>query len=143
MLSKSFTFCKLIDTIPVSVRYKSTNVTHHQSLVHLWNDWYTEYLTAEFPRLIIRLEDMMFHAPEVITKVCECGGGTMRKKFHYTLGSAKGSGGPHKGANGLVSAIVKYSDEAKRVEGFTKDDLDFARSKLNKNLMDTFGYRQP
>ena len=131
------------DTIPVNVRYNSTHVTHHDSLVHLWNEWYKDYLNADFPRLIIRSEDMMFHTPEVIKKVCECGGGKMRDKFTYILESAKGSTGAHHGALGLAGAMIRYANATKRITGFTPEDLEYARLHLDPTLMEKFGYVTP
>lgn len=65
----------------------------YDSLVHLWNEWYNQWLHAtDFPRLMVRFEDLLFHAEETVSKVCACGGGTMRPKFRYVEESAKGEG---------------------------------------------------
>jgi len=135
---------KLSQQIPVRVRYKPKNITHHESLAGLWNDYYGGYaFEAEYPRLIIRSEDMLFHTPEVIKQVCECGGGKMRDTFQYVLESAKGSSGAHHNALGLVSAMVRYANETKRIEGFTKEDLDYVRQALDPKLMEFFHYVYP
>lgn len=64
----------------------------YDSLVHLWNTWYNQWYNASFPRLIVRFEDLMLHAEETVSKVCECGGGTMQETFRYVEQSAKGQG---------------------------------------------------
>eukprot|EP00536_Pseudo-nitzschia_multiseries_P017225 jgi/Psemu1/49916/gm1.49916_g len=43
--------------IPLWVRYHSEN-RKHASLAHMWADWYNDYHEADFPRLLIRLEDL-------------------------------------------------------------------------------------
>ena len=40
-------------SVPVSINYPGGEVTW-DSLVHLWSDWYNQYLTAEYPRLMVR-----------------------------------------------------------------------------------------
>ena len=81
----------------VEVKYGS-GTTHHQSLGHLWNDWYAEYFyninatatasknndikekkkpEAPFPRLIIRFEDIIFFPYEVTKQICACAGGVL------------------------------------------------------------------
>mmetsp|Transcript_14511 Transcript_14511/g.22366 ORF Transcript_14511/g.22366 Transcript_14511/m.22366 type:complete len:450 (+) Transcript_14511:155-1504(+) len=130
------------DTIEVRVRYNSTHITHHKTLVNLWNDYYKGYYEATFPRLIIRAEDMMYHTEEVISKICTCGGGVMRDDFKYILQSAK-SGSAHSGSNGLVSTMVRYGNSTLRLDGMTEEDLAFAHRELDPELMKTFGYIMP
>jgi hypothetical protein len=130
-------------SVPIDVQYSEFN-RQHESLVHFWNEWYAEYLQAPFPRLIVRFEDLIFHAKEVTTQVCNCAGGTMQPRFSYIQNSAKkGTPGAH-GKDGektsFIDAIVKYGKETSRLDGFTADDIAFARSHLNLKLMDLFGY---
>lgn len=131
------------DTVKVNVRYNSTHITHHKSLVNLWNEWYRGYYDATFPRLIVRSEDMMYHTEEVITKICTCGGGIMRDDFKYVLDSAKSGPGHKADANGLVGAMVKYGNSTLRIKGMTKEDLTFAEKELDPELMEAFGYLMP
>ena len=63
------------DMVPVRVRYSPTDIAHHDNLASLWNDWYALWTGADFPRLVVRFEVLLFHAEEVVGKVCECGGG--------------------------------------------------------------------
>jgi hypothetical protein len=53
--------------IPVTVKY-DTDVYEHVSLAHFWSEWYRLYLEADFPRIMVRFEDMLFHAKEVIER---------------------------------------------------------------------------
>ena len=59
---------------------------NYTSMVDLWNTWYGQWYNVDFPRLMVRFEDLLFHAEETITKVCECGGGRMRTNFRYMEG---------------------------------------------------------
>ena len=82
----------------------------HESILHLWNSYYTEYKEAQFPRLIVRYEDLIFHPEEVTEKVCKCAGGSMRRdgRFKYIVDSAKKGVGAHgKVRTGYADALVK------------------------------------
>lgn len=134
--------------VPVSVAFgpMQQNVTHHDSLAGLWNDWYGDYYDiTDYPRLIVRFEDIMISPKEVVTKVCECGGGKLKDANNFVMvaDSAKGSVGAHKGASGLVSALTRYGDPKKRTQGLTEADLDYAREHLRSDLMEAFGYAHP
>jgi hypothetical protein len=39
--------------VPVSINYPG-KTAEWDSLVHLWSDWYNQYLTADYPRLMVR-----------------------------------------------------------------------------------------
>jgi hypothetical protein len=74
-------------------------------------EWYKPYFEGRnYPRLIVRFEDLVYRPKEVITKVCECVGGTMtgwRGQFIYkTKTSNKGPG--HGQRSDLLSAFIKY-----------------------------------
>ncbi|KAL3914490.1 MAG: hypothetical protein SGILL_006083 [Bacillariaceae sp.] len=55
---------------------------HHQyqSILHMWMEWYLQYLEYEGPRLLVRLEDIVYHPEETLEKICECAGGS----FNFT-----------------------------------------------------------
>ena len=131
--------------VPVTVGYgpTQTNMSHYDSLAGLWNEWYGDYFDiTEYPRLIVRFEDVMISPKEVVTKVCECGGGIIKGEFKMVADAAK-KGAAHKGSSGLVSALTRYGDPKKRVEGMEKADLDYARQHLRDDLMEAFGYHHP
>jgi hypothetical protein len=131
-------------SVPIDVRYSTFN-RQHDSLVHFWNEWYEEYLQAPFPRLIIRFEDLIFHARNVVTTVCHCAGGEMTEEFTYIVNSAKkGTPGVHgkkEDRTSFIDAIIRYGKDTDRLNGFTPDDIEFARRNLNLKLMDLFGYQ--
>jgi len=121
---------------------KNKTFIEYNSLVELWNVWYNDWHDASFPRLMVRFEDLLFHAEETVSQVCACGGGTMRPIFRYEESSAKGQSGPHAGSAGFLASLVTYGNSTLRMEGILTDgrDVEYARQHLDKELMDIFGY---
>ena len=129
----------------VSIAYskKNHNYTHHKSLAHLYNDYYGEWLKADFPKAVIRFEDLIFHTEYVVEKVCLCAGGKMfDRPFQYIKSSAK-TGLGHKGSNGFLDSVLKYGNVSRRSESFSKLDLDFAKATLYSDILEAFNYTIP
>jgi hypothetical protein len=128
--------------IPVIVKYNSDLKFKYESLVHYWNVWYSEYKKAEFPRLFVRMEDLLFHGEEVVTQICECGGGTMRTPFMHVQEVANRNLGieqNHKLA-GLIGSLIRYGNIKTRKQGYPPFQLQAARNLLDSTLMKLFGY---
>lgn len=51
------------------------------SLAHVWNQWYKEYVEADFPRLIVRFEDLIFHTEEVLHEIHDCAGAEWKQDY--------------------------------------------------------------
>ena len=98
-------------SIGVSIKYNENNSTRHESLAGLWNDWYSEYYKAPWPRLIVRSEDLLFYPEFVITKACQCAGGKiMFENFIFADDATKGENTFPRSKNLLYPAAVqKYS----------------------------------
>ena len=110
------------------------------SLIHLWNDWYESYFNADFPRLIIRFEDTLYHGEQVLRQVCRCGGAEHNSKMSYVVNEAKWN---HRASqNNMISAIIKYGTHSRRYDNMTDADLLFASAELNADLMEVFRYKQ-
>jgi hypothetical protein len=78
-----------------NIKYAGFN-RKHDSILHHWNDYYQEYLHVDFPFLLVRFEDLVFHPKETTTAVCECAGGRIiPRKFSYIVESAKKGIGAH------------------------------------------------
>lgn len=116
----------------------------HKSILHLWNDYYQEYLQAPFPRLIVRFEDLLFHPEEVTKTVCECAGGSMPKngKFKYIVDSAKKGANAHgKVRTGYTDALLKYGSEKHRYQNYhSSADLEFIRDNVDETLTKLMNY---
>ena len=119
----------------------------HESILHLWNDYYREYLDVSFPRLIVRIEDLIFHPEKVTTAVCKCAGGSMREDgtFQYVVNSAKKGAEAHgKERTGYIEAIIKYGSEKRRYESYQySSDLEYIRDHLDSELINLFRYSPP
>ena len=127
----------------VVVPYRQDKPGHYESLVGLWNTWYGDYYEiTDFPRLIIRFEDILFHFEKVMTQVCHCGGGTLKnyEQDGFVLQEKNAKAGHNNGSNGLVAAVLRYGHTDKRTEHFTEDDLAYAKKTLRKDLVELFGY---
>jgi hypothetical protein len=44
---------KGLESVPVTVPFRD-KPEKWESLVHLWTDWYKQYIVADYPRLIVR-----------------------------------------------------------------------------------------
>ena len=153
------------NVIPLWVRYHSEN-WNHESLAHMWTDWYKDYYDADFPRLMIRLEDLVYYPHETLRQICECGGGSETTDngegyFEYigdqnlvlSLDSAirgEGNGVDNihgKDRVGLIGAMAKHAgphSNSHRTRGMTKEDLQFATKVLkDSEVMSYFGYKVP
>jgi hypothetical protein len=129
--------------VPLWVRYKTQNM-NHDSLVHMWKDWNQEYYDATFPRLMVRLEDLVYHPRAVLTQMCHCVEGILSENFTLPEKSAKqGSDNVHgKVKTGLLDAMIMHA-QGNRTHGMTLDDLQFAREVLDQSIMKEFGYKHP
>lgn len=131
--------------IPISIDY-NPNTSHYAHMADAWNTWNGAYIDADFPRLIIRFEDLLLHARAVITEICRCYGGTLVNETHiqYIATSAKKPEHGHSGAtSGFVEALLLYSNATNRVKSFTREDLLFANKTLNQTIMTLLSYSQP
>ncbi|KAL7530900.1 hypothetical protein ACHAXR_003739 [Thalassiosira sp. AJA248-18] len=137
---------KILDRdVPEEVMVKfAKGYVNYDSLIDFWNTWYEEYEAQTFPMLHTRFEDLLFHGEEVTKIACECVGGVFTDKFSNKEGSAKENGmAIHKGANGLVKALIQYGDPSNRLKGLTDRDRWFASKSLNADLMRKYGYTAP
>jgi hypothetical protein len=130
------------ETAPVKLWTGKT----HDSLLDAYNYWYGvwEDERTKFPHLTIRYEDLLFHGREVSRIACECVGGNVTTDFHYETESAKGSDDVHKGSYGFFKALLQYGDPARRLNGFTNRDLQYARrNSATAKLMKEYAYSYP
>jgi len=92
----------------------------YDSLADMWSDWYRSYIDAEFPRLIIRFEDTLFHAEKIMEIISKCVGAPMEIQYQYH--TAKSKKGPSSDfPTGTYSAV-----SARRI--LLDDFFTFARS---------------
>lgn len=136
-----------VGSVPVDVHYAEFHVVH-DSLVGFWNNWYTEYAEVQWPRLLVRFEDLIFFPKQVTKTVCECAGGELNpiRPFIFVTDSAKRGTGQHgkkSERTTYIDALIKYGTEKGRYDGYESADLQFAREHLDPKLMELFQYRLP
>jgi hypothetical protein len=140
-------------TVPVSIQYAEFAQQHASMLDH-YSDYYKAYYRqAQFPRLLVRFEDLIFFPKQVITQVCECAGGKLNyqddnsqaSSFQYVVESAKkGSAhGTKSQKTGYVDAIIKYGTSQARWRGMLPADLEYAKQTLDPELLAAFHYLAP
>jgi hypothetical protein len=135
--------------IPLYARYNS-ETRNHESLAHMWKDWYADYFDeaiAPWPRLIVRLEDLVFYPHETVKQICECVEGVYvgEENLSLKLNSSKGVKPDNIHGNdktGLLKAIISHTLN-NRTEGMTQEDADFAAKTLENSVMQLFGYKPP
>jgi hypothetical protein len=131
----------------VTVNYPN-NASTWPSLAHLWSDWYRQYLDAihEYPRIMIRFEDLLFHPKQVITQICHCAGGKVpisdNGQFVYVVGEGKW-GKAHQGSSNMITAMIKYGTDKHRFTNMTMDDLRYAQTAIDPELLRLFQYKIP
>ena len=135
------------ELVPVGIKYDAY-ANHHDSLAHLWNDWYAQYLEkANFPYIVVRFEDLQFYTKNITYQICECAGGKIRtdRPFRYIVDSAKdGPGhGRKEDRTGMVAAWKRYGKPMPPQNGFGTLDYTTAVEHLNSEFMDMFGYKHP
>jgi hypothetical protein len=132
---------------PVDVSFAEQRQDHHLSLAHLWNDWYSYYLDkADYPFVVVRMEDLVFYPKETTRIICECAGGQIQKdwdNFQFIVDSAKADSPGHDKSTGIFAAWVKYSKQPSPKYGFSELDYASAKEALNSNLMERLGYQHP
>jgi hypothetical protein len=141
--------------VPVWVRYKNENA-FHDSMAHFWKDWNQEYLEAAdvvvgggvpnssnpFPRLIVRLEDLVFFPQQILKSVCDCVGGQLADPLFLAGDSSKPGGENIHGSNktDLRAAMISHI-YTNRSQGMTREDMDYASNVLKESrVLERLGY---
>jgi hypothetical protein len=133
-------------TQEVMVTYGSGN-QGYESIAHLWNRWNRGYYDSmAFPRLMVRMEDLIFYPDKVVPEICGCAGGSLihPERIQIPLESAKKdtSGHQQKLSTTYLQAVIKYGN-IRTWERFPLWDHLAARAILDKELMQVFGYDHP
>jgi len=151
----------LLSPNPVMVKYQQLGgrrvMDHYESLADMWTAWNRQYyLEADFPRLLIRFEDLLFHREALLARIAQCATGgesgdesgnddddninrthvVPAQLQYYQVTKAK----KHGHSSDLVSAIIKYGTRRGRQGGMTPDDRSYAARALDPNLLSALGY---
>jgi hypothetical protein len=119
----------------------------YESLMELWNAFYGPYLNATFPRLLVRMEDIILYLPQVIEEVRECVGAySKHDKIEAYTARAKSHGNKleqQQKDNGLLSNLIKLADANLRIADMSDLELEYSQSKLDPELMKILQYQMP
>ena len=133
--------------IPAHAKYLAGLKVKYDSIAHLWNEWYREYAnTTEFPRLIVRMEDILFRAEEVVPTICHCFGGTMSNSLgpnelrYYSDVANQNPGVDNVKGSGLLRSIMTYGNKTLRRQSYQAVQFEAAKEVLDPSLMKLFGY---
>jgi hypothetical protein len=129
-------------TFNVTVNFDKNQIIHWTSLIDLYNDWYRQYfVNATYPRLIVRFEDMLLHAPTIVRMIGNCVGvdDSAMTEFKYQVNSAK----QHGSHTDFMNALLKSGNIDARIRNMTSDDINFAIQNLDPYLMETMQYLMP
>lgn len=102
-----------------------------------WKEWNDEYLEATFPRLMVRLEDLVFFPKQVLTEICECVGGHVRTMGLTLIGDTSKKGGENVHGHNktdLQKAMISHI-YTNRTAGMSRDDVTFALSALRDSAV--------
>ena len=126
-------------SFPVTASFGTAYKREYESLATMWSQWNREYLEADFPRLFVRFEDIVFNAEKVMHTVAECAGLSLRQPYRVMLKPSK----QHGDSLGLLSAMIRYGTDVGRADGLLAEDLEYAQKTLDKDLMSLFHYTTP
>lgn len=136
------------ETFPITVQYGS-GMREYESIAHLYNRWNRAWFdTLAIPRLVVRMEDLIFHPHTVVPQICSCAGGTLMEhddgsKIKIPLDSAKHDQKGHRErSTTFLKAVIKYGN-VRTWERFALRDHVAARAVLDKEILDTFHYQHP
>ena len=105
----------------------------------MWREWNQAYVDVEFPRLMVRYEDLLFNSQETTKEVCECAGGKMKAVFDPIAEGAKGGAGHGYHETGHNVAALKFSNESLRYAHLTDADVAYVLDHAGP-LQKTFHY---
>jgi hypothetical protein len=125
--------------------YYSNVIVRHATVAHFWNDWYHQYMQADFPRIFVRYEDLLFYGEQVTRQLCACGGGVPRREeFMHIHDSAKLGVHAHGHVKtNLVEAMIRYGNHKHRLDHLTPLDMELAKQLFDPKLMNLFHYYHP
>lgn len=106
----------------------------YASLADMWLKWYRLFLEAEFPRLIVRFEDTIFHAEKVMDQVTKCFNRPMQRPYQYLLERSKNR------SSEFSEVLGRYGSEAGRYDHLTHEDALYFTSIILPSMMEMFHY---
>lgn len=122
-------------TMPIRIDYGEYSM-YWDSLIHLWNDFYRQYVDVDYPRLMVRFEDLLFAPEPLVRQIASCVGRNVTEPLLYQTRSSKS----HGSNTDMIHAWIKFGRGATRFQNMTAEDVRFAKQRLDPELMKLFDY---
>lgn len=123
---------------------RPNSTEYYDSLIDMWSSWNRQYFDSDIPRIMIRFEDMIFHAETVLDRILDCLGGVPANRGGGPEVKLQKSRAKHANkSSDFESALTKYGHEEGRYSQLTKEDYDYMRSHVDLDLMNKFHYKIP
>jgi hypothetical protein len=103
----------------------------------MWSEWNSQWVYTDTPRLMVRFEDILFHAERVMELITNCIGQPLAHPYRYHLEASKG----HGNSSDFATALAKYGRGEGRLQGFEENGKEYLRTALHPRLMHYFRYR--
>jgi hypothetical protein len=117
----------------------------YNNLLELWTHWNAGYLynVSSFPRLIVRLEDLVYHPETVLNEVCRCAGGIFKSKNVPTVWNARQGGTVKKSSKlPLVEAWKRHAQVSLVSSSLSSTDQQVVRNTPDlEPLLDLLHYK--
>jgi len=111
------------------------------SLIDMWNKYYGQWMDDDsIPRLIVRLEDLLFHADHVVKDICQCAGWEVRENFQFIDLDTAGKD-LDVIDDDVISAMSRHGSKNER-DGVIlyENERIFVQNETRKDLMTNFRY---
>jgi hypothetical protein len=125
------------NTFPVTVVFSKDQIMTWPSLAHLYSAWYNQYLTADYPHVIVRFEDMLWHAETVLAHIAACLGTKVADDIAHEIAPSKS----HGSGTDFLKAILKSGNRTLRERALTDEDMAYAAIHLDHQLLDVMNYK--
>lgn len=131
-----------LSSVPVKIVFDANSTYYWDSLIDVWNDWYRQYYdvkVVDYPRLMVRFEDLLFAPDALLSIIADCIGSRIAQPMVHQTHSSKS----HGSGTDLVHAFTKFgsNNDKFRWNNMTVPDLQFAMSHLDPELMRVFDYQ--
>ena len=99
---------------------------------------YSAWLESSFPRVVVRLEDLLLRQEALVRAVCSCVGGNVTEGGfrHVGINSTKGLRG------GYLRTLPSFGNATLRTAEYGAADLAYFDAHVDVRLLEIFGYRR-
>jgi hypothetical protein len=103
----------------------------------MWSEYYRQYVSADYPRIMIRYEDMILYGKELVEVISQCSGSPLLADVVAIF--AQEARSHHRGGS-LIRAARKLAGWNPLLASVRGADRDYMRAVLDPALLRLFGY---